>query len=178
MISTDDYHAQDVDDEEAGVDVIDFGKIVGSMKFKLKCKGTPKQHKPNLSEIESKTNFWRSLDDSVVNGYEWHKRHVPQEILGRHNFIKRHESPSLQYDSKKDVVVEGEASSNDHAPLGNEGKNGHNLAGIHIVHLVNHVKVHGIVVSVILSFKMIQIALIQKLIPIYFIEQACETQES
>ena len=98
--------------------------------------------------------------------------------MGRHNFIKRYKSPSLQYDSEKDVVVEGEASSDDHAPLWNEGKDGHNLAGLHIIHLVNHVKVHGIVVSVILPFKMIQIALIQKLIPIYFIEQSCETQES
>ena len=100
------------------------------------------------------------MDYSVVDRYEWHQRHVPQEILGCHDLIETHERPGLKHDSKEDVIMQGKSGGDDDTPLRNERQNGHDFARLHIVHLVNHVEIYRVVMSVVLSFKVVQVALI------------------
>lgn len=51
VISTYNYHAKNINNEKAIVDVVHFCKIVGSVEFKLEGKGSPEEHKANLTKI-------------------------------------------------------------------------------------------------------------------------------
>ena len=51
VISTYNYHAKNINNEKAIVDVVYFCKIVGSVEFKLEGKGSPEEHKANLTKI-------------------------------------------------------------------------------------------------------------------------------
>ena len=82
-----------------------FPKIINSKKFKLEGVGTPKDHETNLNKIQAQSSKFVLMNNSIINSNKRHKRHIPQEILGRHYFIKSYKDPGLHDHSKKQIII-------------------------------------------------------------------------
>ena len=70
------------------------------------------------------------MDYVVVDRNKRHKRHIPEEVLSSHNFVKCDKSPGLNCYSKKDIIKHGKASKKDNRPLGHKHEDRHYFAAV------------------------------------------------
>jgi len=83
---------------------VHFFKVIGPEEFKLESKKAPKDHKPDLKEVKDKSLKRCRMNDMVVDSNKRHKRHVPEEVLSGHDFVKGNECPGLDRDCKENIV--------------------------------------------------------------------------